>query len=255
MAKENFELNIPEYALRELTYASVPFRTADKKLCFLTKRLQESLPDKSGNIKPGIVPVHTGEVMDAYRRIVLAYSRLSIAMDRIMTCCFPPEFDNVATSEELCDPQHYGIFTTAKMLLLKVPMSCKAFYREPPKNGKNTAETPVRYPQVRALLHTADNLPNLTGKKTLYLYHSVSDYMSRRKTPDLDNFDVKYLIDSIMNLYGGDNSWNMDLILGAGLNPSLPVGTYAALVDQSSDHDPETLLKELENAFGEGKNS
>lgn len=87
-----------------------------------------------------------------------------------------------------------------------------------------------RYDEVRLLLRTTDEF-SFRGRKVLYLLHVFPNSGRLRVAPDFDNFDVKDLIDAVMEQFGGDNMTNVMVIHDCIVDDKLPSATYLALTE------------------------
>lgn len=166
---------------------------------------------------------------------------------------FSPEMDLV-----LHDP-NYKMAVAPDAFFLRVPLAPYSIQRNAQRRNAAGEDSPLftdyysrrRYAEVQALVSHVD-LP-LYGKKLLYIAHVFQD-PSLRLCPDFDNFDVKDLIDVVMDHFGGDNPCNLVVCHDAIFSVEMPSATYLAVVELESSSTLGEMLDRCERAFGEMDN-
>lgn len=168
------------------------------------------------------------DINDAERALTIAFVMFRKIIDEIGKNCFPQSYTYEERRSEILEQGFYDVAIADNKLLVKAPICPRAFYRKPSRAGK-AFEEPLRYPDLMVLLSTTE-LPVISGPKTLFLYHCTSRDTAPLRRPDIDNYDVKQLIDAILYFFDGDSAENLPfLLMGAGPSEAMSPGTYAVL--------------------------
>lgn len=140
----------------------------------------------------------------------------------------------------------YGILATDSGVYLRLPHApysvTNTKYRKPFHFAR------FRSLSIGSLLYEA-NLPHISSRKILYILHAYCDNSNYRISPDFDNYDLKYVIDSVMQFFGGDSKGNVMIIHDALITNQLEEGSYIAVIPMQKDVPFERLIEDVREHF------
>ena len=140
----------------------------------------------------------------------------------------------------------YGILTTDSGVYLRLPHAPYSVANL--KNKKPFHFARFRSLSIGSLLNEAD-LPYIASRKILYILHAYHDRSNYRISPDFDNYDLKYVIDSVMQFFGGDSKGNVMVVHDALITDKLEESTYIAVIPIQKDIPFEGLIGDIREHF------
>lgn len=179
--------------------------------------------------------------MRATRNINLAATEMQFVLREVD----PDRPESVERSQCIAPVEDgYDAIADETGIYVKVPLAPISSYRSDARS-KRTAQfcmTKKRYKFIVPRIVQLCNRP-IPGRKLVDICHVFHREPAFRTAPDFDNFDVKDLIDCVMDFYGGDGVNNIAYLCHeAVLRTDIDEGTYLAV----RPFNPDMAVGELQ---------
>lgn len=125
----------------------------------------------------------------------------------------------------------YDVISDESGMYVKTPLAPVAAYKNIARKQRKTPFSMgnMRYGLLTGRVVLASE-PRIIGPLSVYILHVYHDTPKYRKSPDFDNYDLKNLLDTVLDLCGGDSVNNVSVMNHeATVRTDVDEGTYLAV--------------------------